>query len=60
MGPLAGIGDTVTQSLVKTVLLGIACDLALNGNILGPILFVVLMSVYTLGFRHFVYFTGYK
>ncbi len=60
MGPLAGIGDTVTQSLVKTVLLGIACDLALNGNILGPILFVVLMSVYTLGFSHFVYFTGYK
>ena len=60
MGPLASIGDTVTQSLVKTVLLGIACDLALNGNILGPILFVVLMSVYTLGFSHFVYFTGYK
>ena len=60
MGPLAGIGDTVTQSLVKTVLLGIACDLALNGNVLGPILFVVLMSAYTLGLSHFLYFRGYK
>lgn len=59
-GPLAGIGDTVTQSLVKTVLLGICCDLALNGNALGPILFFVLMSVYTLGLSNYVYFLGYK
>lgn len=60
MGPLAGIGDTVTQSLVKTVLLGIACDLSVKGNILGPILFFVGMSIYTLGFSHYVYFTGYR
>lgn len=60
MGPLAGIGDTVTQSLVKTVLLGIACNLSVKGNILGPILFFVGMSIYTLGFSHYVYFTGYK
>ena len=60
MGPLAGIGDTVTQSLVKTVLLGIACDMALNNNPLGPILFFVLMSVYTLGLSHYLYFQGYK
>ena len=59
-GPLAGIGDTVTQSLVKTVLLGICCDLALNGSVLGPILFFVLMSCYTLGLSHYVYFLGYK
>lgn len=60
MGPLAGIGDTVTQSLVKTVLLGIACDLSVKGNVLGPILFFVGMTVYTLGFSHYVYFMGYK
>lgn len=60
MGPLAGIGDTVTQSLVKTVLLGVSCELALNGNIFGPILFVLLMSAYTLGLSHFAFFTGYK
>lgn len=59
-GPLAGIGDTVTQSLVKTVLLGICCDLAINGNALGPILFFVLMSCYTLGLSRYVYFLGYK
>jgi len=60
MGPLAGIGDTVTQSLVKTILLGIGCSLAMGGNILGPILFLVGMSVYTLLLSHQAYFIGYK
>ena len=59
-GPLAGIGDTVTQSLVKTCLLGICCDMALKGNALGPILFFVLMSCYTLGLSKYVFDQGYK
>lgn len=59
-GPLAGIGDTVTQSLVKTCLLGICCDMALNGNALGPILFFVLMSAYCLGLSKYVFNQGYK
>lgn len=59
-GPLAGIGDTITQSLIKTALLGICCDLALKGSVLGPILFFLLMSVYTLGLSHYVYFQGFN
>lgn len=59
MGPLAGIGDTVTQSLVKTILLSIGCSLAMSGSILGPILFLVGMSVYTLGLSYNAYFLGY-
>ena len=59
-GPLAGIGDTVTQSLVKTCLLGICCDMALKGNALGPILFFVLMSAYCLGLSKYVFDQGYK
>lgn len=60
MGPLAGIGDTVTQSLVKTIFLSIGCSLALSGNVLGPILFFVGMSVYALGLSYFLYFQGYN
>ena len=60
MGPLAGIGDTVTQSLVKTILLSIGCSLALSGSALGPILFVVGMSIYTLGLSYNAYFLGYR
>lgn len=59
MGPLAGIGDTVTQSLVKTIVLGISCDLALGGNTFGPILFVVGMSAYALILSNRAYFLGY-
>lgn len=59
-GPLAGIGDTVTQSLVKTCLLGICCDMALKGSVVGPILFFVAMSCYTLGLSRYVYYLGYN
>ncbi len=60
MGPIAGIGDTVTQSLVKIILLGIGIDMAMNGNALGPILFVLLFSAYSLGVSYFLFFRGYK
>ena len=60
MGPLAGIGDTVTQGLVKVILLGIGIDLALKGSVLGPILFVVLFSVYTVGVSYLLFFSGYN
>ena len=60
MGPIAGIGDTVTQSLIKVILLGIGIDMALNGNVFGPILFVLLFSLYTIGTSYFLFFNGYK
>lgn len=60
MGPLAGIGDTVTQSLVKTIFLSIGCSLAMDGNVLGPILFFVGMSAYALGLSYVLYFQGYN
>lgn len=60
MGPMAGIGDSVTQSLVKVVLLSIAIGLASQGSVLGPILLVVLFSAYALGVGYFCYMSGYK
>lgn len=59
MGPMAGIGDSVTQSLVKVVLLSIAIGLATQGSALGPILLVVIFSLYALGVGYFSYFSGY-
>lgn len=60
MGPLAGIGDAVTQGLVKVILLSMAIDLAMKGNALGPIMFFVLFSVYALGVGYTSFFSGYK
>jgi len=60
MGPIAGIGDTVTQSLVKVILLGIGIDMALSGNALGPILFILGFSAYALIVSYICFFQGYK
>lgn len=60
MGPLAGIGDAVTQSMIKVVLLSICIDLAIKGLAIGPILFVLLFSAYAVGVSYFTYFSGYK
>ena len=46
MGPLAGIGDTITQGLVKTVALAIGVDMAVNGNPMGPIVYALIFGTY--------------
>ncbi len=60
MGPLAGVGDAVTQGIVKVILLAIGIELAMQGNVLGPIMFVVVFSVYALAVGYTCYMTGYK
>lgn len=60
MGPMAGIGDTVTQGLVKTITLSVGVSMALDGNVFGPLLFFVLYTAYILGIGYFMFFKGYK
>ena len=60
MGPLAGIGDTITQGLVKTVALAIAVDMTLKGSAIGPWIFVFLYTLYLLLMGIFTFNTGYK
>jgi PTS system mannose-specific IID component len=60
MGPMAGIGDTVSQGIVYPVLAGIACSLALAGNVAGPIMFEVVYKAIMLGMGYSMYMMGYK
>lgn len=60
MGPLAGIGDVVSQSIVYPVLAGIAIQLALAGNFFGPILFEVGYKTIMLTLGYNMYMVGYK
>jgi mannose/fructose/N-acetylgalactosamine-specific phosphotransferase system component IID len=60
MGPLAGVGDTVTQGLVKTILLAISVDIAAQGSVLGPLFFFICFTAYTLGIGYFMYMQGYR
>ena len=60
MGPLAGIGDTITQGLLKTVLLAIFVDMTLKGNIVAPFIYALLMGVYIAAMGYFTFFSGYR
>lgn len=60
MGPFAGIGDTLWQGTLTPILLAIAMPLASQGNLLGPVLYVVLMYAIMLLISHFMFFTGYN
>lgn len=45
MGPLAGVGDSIFWGVLRTIAAGIAVGLAQAGNILAPIIFLLLFNV---------------
>lgn len=60
MGPMAGVGDVVSQSIVYPILAGICIQLALSGNYFGPILFEVAYKVIMLTSGYNMYMLGYR
>ena len=60
MGPLAGIGDVVSQSIVYPILAGVCIQLALAGNYAGPILFEIIYKAVMLTLGYNMYMLGYK
>lgn len=59
MGPLAGIGDTLWQGTLTPILLSFAISLAANGNLLGPILYVILMPLIMFTIAYQAWMQGY-
>ncbi|AEB07334.1 PTS system mannose/fructose/sorbose family IID component [Coriobacterium glomerans PW2] len=60
MGPMAGIGDTVSQSIAYPVLAGICIQLALAGNFAGPILFETVFKILMLTCGYNMFMLGYR
>lgn len=60
MGPLAGIGDSFFWGTLRVIATGIGTSLALQGNILGPILFLLVFNVPHILLRYFSMMGGYK
>lgn len=60
MGPLAGLGDSMVAALLNTILLSIGIGLALSGNILGPIFFVISYVVIVTGGSWWIFKKGYE
>jgi mannose/fructose/sorbose-specific phosphotransferase system IID component len=59
MGPLAGIGDSISQGTITPILLSIGISLAASGNVLGPVLYFVLEVGIMLSLAYFMWMQGY-
>ncbi|MDO4596313.1 MAG: PTS system mannose/fructose/sorbose family transporter subunit IID [Coriobacteriaceae bacterium] len=60
MGPLAGVGDSFIWGTLRIIATGVGVSLASQGNILGPILFLLLFNIPAQGLRFFLMHAGYK
>ena len=59
MGPLAGVGDSISQGTITPILLSIGISLTLAGNVFGPILYLVLEVGIMLALAYFMWMQGY-
>lgn len=60
MGPLAGIGDPIFQAVQPMIITGTTLGLALQGSILGPLMFLVLTIIFNWFFYMLFSFMGYS
>lgn len=60
MGPFAGIGDSIFWGTLRVIAAGIGISLAQQGNILGPILFLILFNIPHLLVRYYGTVFGYR
>ncbi|QWG48377.1 PTS system mannose/fructose/sorbose family transporter subunit IID (plasmid) [Bacillus mycoides] len=60
MGPLAGIGDSLIVGTLRIIATGVAIGFASKGNIIGPILFLLLYNVPGFLLRYYGLTFGYK
>lgn len=59
MGPLAGVGDTLSQGILYPTVAALACSMAIEGNALGPVLFFAVFSGLMVLLGYNMYMLGY-
>ncbi|MBE6830356.1 MAG: PTS system mannose/fructose/sorbose family transporter subunit IID [Ruminococcaceae bacterium] len=60
MGPFAGIGDTLWQGTLTPILLAFGISLGAQGNLMGPVLYGLLMFGIMLPIAYIVWMKGYQ
>lgn len=60
MGPLSGIGDSLFLGTLRVVAAGIGASLAINGSILGAILFFLMYNIPAFALRYYGMMKGYQ
>ena len=59
MGPLGGIGDAIFWFTLVPIAAGICSNMAIEGNIMGPILFLLIFNVVQFAVRFFLMYWSY-
>jgi len=60
MGPISGLGDTLIQGSIAPTLLSVGVGLALEGNLAGPLLYILLMATVVWGVGWIAFLRGYR
>ncbi|NPV69228.1 MAG: PTS system mannose/fructose/sorbose family transporter subunit IID [Firmicutes bacterium] len=60
MGPLAGVGDSITQGTLAPILIAIGVGLAREGNLAGPLVYVLLVAAAIWGIAYTMFSQGYR
>ncbi len=60
MGPLGGIGDAIFWLTLVPIAAGIGANMSLEGNYLGPVLFLVIFNAVQFGLRYWLMNFSYK
>lgn len=60
MGPLAGIGDTFFQGILRVIAASIGISLSMEGSVLGPILFLLIYNIPAVFLSFYLTYAGYS
>ncbi|MFH1929869.1 MAG: PTS system mannose/fructose/sorbose family transporter subunit IID [Chloroflexota bacterium] len=60
MGPLAGLGDTLQQGLLIPIMLSLCIGIAMEGNFLGPVIYIIVLCAFEWVVSYLAFFTGYR
>ena len=60
MGPLGGFGDALFWFTLVPIVAGITANMAINGSLMGPILFLLIFNLVQMGVRFFLMDWSYK
>lgn len=60
MGPLGGIGDALFWFTLVPIVAGITSNMAINGNIAAPFIFLLIFNIAQFGIRYWLMHWSYK
>ncbi len=60
MGPMAGIGDSLVEGLLRVIAATIGIGFAAQGNMLGAIVFLLIFNVFNFGIRWYGIHSAYS